>query len=111
MRSNKYLISIIIPVYNAKSYVSRCLDSIKAQDYTNWEVIIINDGSTDGVEDILNEYAEKDSRIKPINIENAGVSNARNVGLSKAIGEYVYFLDVDDWIETNTLSLLADAEI
>ncbi len=109
MQSKKPMISIIIPIYNAKSYVPRCLDSIIKQDFADWEAVIVNDGSTDGIEEVFDYYANKDSRIKTISIKNAGVSNARNVGILNAQGDYIYFLDVDDWLQNNTLSLLKDA--
>ena len=92
-------ISIIIPVYNVEKYLSICLDSILAQSFTDFEVICINDGSDDKSLEILNEYKNKDSRIRVISQENAGVSAARNRGLNVANGEYISFVDPDDWIE------------
>lgn len=90
-------ISIIIPVYNVADYLREALDSVLNQTYTHWEAICINDGSTDNSLDILKEYAHKDSRFIVIDQENGGVSKARNVGLDNASGEYVMFLDPDDY--------------
>lgn len=92
-------ISIIVPIYNVENYLSRCLDSLLTQEYEDFEVIAINDGSTDNSLTILQEYAEKDHRICIIDKENNGVSSARNDGLSQAKGEYIGFVDPDDWIE------------
>lgn len=93
------LISVIIPVYNVEKYLEKCIDSIISQDYANMEIIIINDGSTDASRKICEMYEEKDRRIKLINIENAGVSNARNIGLKNSNGKYITFIDSDDYVE------------
>lgn len=98
-------ISIIIPVYNVEKYLPRCLDSILAQTFTDFEAICVNDGSPDGSAGILSEYAKKDSRIKVITQENQGLSGARNSGLKEAVGEYIYFLDSDDCIHPQTLEI------
>ncbi|MBQ0126416.1 MAG: glycosyltransferase [Bacteroidales bacterium] len=103
------LISVIIPVYNVERYLPQCLDSILAQTYQVFEVICINDGSTDDSLQVLEEYAAKDSRIKVVSQTNAGLSAARNAGLSVASGDYVFFLDSDDWIEQNALEILASS--
>jgi len=103
---NNPLISIIIPVYNAKEYLRRCLDSILRQNYTNIEVLLIDDGSSDGSEAICDEYALLDKRIKVIHQKNTGVSAARNVGLDLAKGDYISFVDSDDWIENDLLETL-----
>lgn len=95
------LLSVIVPVYNAAKWLPRCLDSICGQTYPQLEIICVNDGSTDDSAKILEEYAAKDSRIKVIHQENAGVSVARNAGLDAAMGEYVTFVDADDWLETD----------
>ena len=95
--------SIIIPVYNVEPYLRQCLDSVLAQTFGDWEAICVNDGSTDGSAAILEEYAVKDSRFKVITQANAGLSAARNTGLKEAQGDYVLFLDSDDWLETGTL--------
>ena len=90
--------SLIVPVYNVEEYLPRCLDSIRSQSYTNFEVICINDGSTDSSQKILESYVQNDSRIKLINQENKGLGEARNVGLLYATGDYVWFIDSDDWL-------------
>lgn len=97
------LISILIPVYNAEKYLRRCLDSILKQNYTNWECILINDGSTDNSGNICDEYVTLDKRFKVIHQSNKGVSSARNTGLNSLIGEWVTFVDSDDWVENNYL--------
>lgn len=93
------LISIIVPVYNTEKYLSKCIESILAQTYTNFELILVDDGSPDRCPGICDEYAEKDTRIKVIHKENGGVSSARNCGLDIASGEYIGFVDSDDYIE------------
>lgn len=95
---NNLIISIIIPIFNVEKYLSKCLDSVINQTYKNLEIICINDGSKDDSYQILVEYAQRDNRIKIINQDNQGVSNARNNGLRIATGKYVYFLDSDDTI-------------
>ena len=92
------LISVIIPVYNTAEYLPRCLESVLNNTYRNLEVICINDGSKDNSIEVLNAYAQKDPRIRVIDQENAGVSAARNRGLDDATGEYIAFVDSDDWI-------------
>lgn len=95
------LISIIVPVYNVEEYLPRCLDSILKQSYSKLEIIIVDDGSTDRSSYICDEYMRKDSRIKVIHQQNAGVSVARNTALSIINGYYVAFVDSDDWIHPN----------
>ena len=95
-------VSIIMPVYNKAKYLENMVNCILSQTYTNFELIIINDGSTDSSELICNNL-KKDIRVKVIHIKNRGVSNARNVGLEIATGEYIQFLDADDYIEENML--------
>lgn len=97
-------VSIIVPVYNAENYIKECIESILKQTFSNLELILINDGSTDSSARIIDEYAKKDKRIKPIHIENSGVSTARNIGLQNATGEWVTFVDSDDWIEPDMIS-------
>lgn len=97
---------MIIPVYNTEQYLSRCLDSVIASDYRNLEVICIDDGSTDNSLMVLKEYAIKDDRIKVVDVPNGGVSKARNIGLAQANGEYITFVDSDDWIHKQFFSLL-----
>lgn len=99
-------ISIIIPAYNVEKTLGKCLDSVLSQTYTNLEIIIINDGSVDGTQDIIDSYASKDSRIIKLYQENAGLSMARNAGLSLCSSELVTFLDSDDWIEADTIEFL-----
>jgi len=99
MNDSEPLISVIVPVYNVKPYLPKCLDSICGQTYTNLEIIVVDDGSTDGSGIICDEYAAKDSRIKVIHQENGGLSVARNKGLDVATGEYIAFVDSDDWID------------
>lgn len=89
--------SIIIPIYKIEQYLRQCIDSVLAQTYTNFEIILVDDGSPDGCPAICDEYANKDSRIKVIHKPNGGLSDARNAGLEVAKGEYVMFLDSDDW--------------
>ena len=93
-------ISIIVPVYNAERYLSRCIESILAQTYTEFELLLIDDGSKDDSGEICDEYAKKDSRIQVIHKENGGVSSARNAGIDKAKGDWVAFVDADDYIES-----------
>lgn len=99
---NEPLLSIIIPVYGVEKYIAHCIESVIAQTYKNIEIIIINDGTKDRSADIAREYAKKDYRIKVYDFENGGISVARNRGLELATGEYIAFLDSDDWIEPNT---------
>lgn len=96
-------ISVIVPVYKAEKYLYRCVDSILAQTFTNFELILVDDGSPDNSGAICDEYAKKDSRIKVIHKKNGGPSSARNVGLDNAIGEYVCFVDSDDTIDNTFL--------
>lgn len=100
------LISIIIPVYNVSGYLRRCLDSILKQTYSRFEVILVNDGSTDGSALICQEYVDQDSRVRLVHQENQGPSAARNRGLQLAQGEYVTFIDSDDFVEEAYLELL-----
>ena len=91
-------ITVIIPVYNAESTLRRCLDSILAQTFTDFECLLINDGSKDRSGEICEEYANKDSRVRVFHKENGGVSSARNVGLDNARGEWITFCDSDDTV-------------
>lgn len=100
------MISIIIPVYNVEDYLNECLDSIVNQSYNDCEIIIIDDGSTDGSLFICKEYEKKDTRIKVLHKENGGVSSARNLGLDIAKGDWIWFVDADDWIKPDALSIL-----
>ena len=103
------LISIIVPVYNVEEYLKQCLDSILEQIYRNWELILVNDGSTDSSGLICQEYAEKDARICYFEKENGGLSDARNYGIEQAKGEYLTFVDSDDFLEASHLSVLYNA--
>ena len=98
-------ISLIIPVYNVERYLRRCLDSVLVQTYGDWEAICVNDGSTDGSLSILQEYAQQVSRFKVIDKPNGGQSDARNVGLEHFTGEYLIYLDADDFIHPQTLEI------
>lgn len=89
-------ISVIVPVYNTEQYLPRCLDSILSQSFTDFELLLVDDGSTDGSGAICDTYAEKDSRVRVFHKENGGVSSARNVGLTHAQGDWLYFVDSDD---------------
>lgn len=100
------LISIIVPVYNVEKYLRRCIDSIVAQTYKNLEIILIDDGSTDGSAAICDEYAKKDSRIVVIHKKYGGVSDARNVGVDNAKGNYLGFVDSDDYIKEDMYEYL-----
>ena len=103
------LISIIVPIYKVESYLRRCLDSIVNQTYSNLEIILVDDGSPDSCPQICDEYAAKDSRIIVIHKKNGGLSDARNAGLDICKGEYVYFIDSDDFITLNAISVLYNA--
>lgn len=92
-------ISIVVPVYNVADYLPQCIDSIRNQTYTSWELILVDDGSKDESGELCDKFAETDERIKVIHIQNSGVSTARNIGLKNARGIYVAFVDGDDWIE------------
>lgn len=102
----KPLISIIVPVYNVKMYLRQCLDSILAQTLTDWEAILVDDGSTDGSGDICDEYAAADARIRVIHKENTGQADSRNIALSEAAADYIGFVDSDDWIEPSMYEIL-----
>ncbi|MCH5296582.1 MAG: glycosyltransferase [Ruminococcus sp.] len=99
-------LSIIVPVYKVEKYLPKCIDSILAQTFTDFELILIDDGSPDRCGEICDEYASKDSRIKVIHQKNQGVSAARNVGLDIAKGTYLGFVDPDDWIEPKMYDVL-----
>ena len=100
------LISIVIPIYNVENYLRQCLDSIVAQTYQNFECLLINDGSPDNSADICREYVSKDSRFRYFEKENGGVSSARNLGIEHSKGEYITFIDSDDWVDSDYLEVL-----
>lgn len=99
-------VSVIIPVYNVEKYLKKCIDSVLAQDYSEYEIILVDDGSTDSSGTICDEYDERYQQIKVIHQTNKGLGGARNTGIDNAIGEYILFVDSDDYIEKNTLSVL-----
>lgn len=100
--------SLIIPVYNVEKYLDKCLESILYQSYENFEVIIVNDGSPDNSQEIIDKYVQQDTRFKSYIKENGGLSDARNFGVSKAQGDYLLFIDSDDYIEHDLLSSISD---
>lgn len=102
----KPLISIIVPVYNVEAYLAKCVDSILAQTYTNLEIILVNDGSSDGCGRICDEYAKQDKRIKVIHKQNGGLSDARNVAIDVATGEFITFIDSDDYVTDDYIMTL-----
>jgi len=95
------ILSIVIPVYNAEQYLEDCIESILSQDFQDFELILINDGSTDGSGEVCNSYSKRDVRIRTFHKENGGVSTARNLGLAHSTGEWLYFVDADDSIVDN----------
>lgn len=102
------MISIIIPIYNSELYLSECIESVLKQSYNNFELLLIDDGSTDHSLEICKHYELLDKRVKVFHIPNSGVSHARNVGLAKALGEWVTFLDSDDWLSEDYLYALQE---
>ncbi|WP_180273326.1 glycosyltransferase family 2 protein [Streptococcus suis] len=100
---NKPLISIIVPVYNVENYLDECIRTVLGQTYSNWELLLINDGSTDSSGTMCDDYAKRDDRIRVIHKENGGLSDARNTGLEYCAGEYIVFLDSDDGIRGDFL--------
>ena len=99
-------ISIILPVYNVEKYVEKCLNSIKNQDYKNFEAIIVDDGSKDKSVEIIENFIKKDGRFKLYHKENGGLSDARNFGMNFVTGKFVIFIDSDDYIENKMLTTL-----
>lgn len=97
-------ISVIVPVYNVEKYLSRCIDSIISQTFSDFELILVDDGSTDSSGKICDEYGKKDGRVKVIHKKNGGQSSARNAGIENSTGEYISFVDSDDWISSVTSS-------
>ena len=106
---NQPFVSVIVPVFNVEKYIERTVSSIIHQDYKNIEIILINDGSTDNSLSILNRLSEEDSRIKVYNKQNGGVSSTRNYGINVSRGDYIVFVDGDDWIDSQHISVLVDA--
>lgn len=105
MKSN---ISIIVPVYNVEGYLNECVDSLLVQDYSNLEIILVDDGSTDQCGIICDEYAKKDPRVKVIHKQNGGLSDARNAGIDIASGDYITFVDSDDVLAPDAIAYLFD---
>lgn len=103
------LVSVIVPVYNSEKYLSNCVDSILRQSYTNLEVLLIDDGSTDGSPEICNDYAHQDSRVRVVHQSNGGISAAQNAGLDMAQGAYITFSDNDDILAINNIEVLVEA--
>ena len=103
------MVSIIVPIYNAENYLRRCVDSILNQEYTDFELLLVNDGSTDASGDICEEYGDRDPRVIVIQKENTGVSDSRNRALDRARGKYLQFLDSDDWITPDATRLFVRA--
>ncbi|MGI8384821.1 glycosyltransferase family 2 protein [Robertmurraya sp. P23] len=102
----KEKVSVIVPIYKVEKYIHRCINSILKQSYEDLEVILVNDGSPDNCGEIINEYEKKDSRVITIHKENGGLSDARNAGMEIVSGEYVIFVDSDDWIEKDFIQRL-----
>ena len=105
---SEILISVVVPVYNTEKYLPACVESILGQTYAAWELILVDDGSADDSGAICDAYEKKDERVRVIHQENAGVTRARAAGLRLAQGQYVYFVDADDWLEPQTLKLTTD---
>ena len=102
-------ISVIVPVYNVRQYLHQCLDSLKRQEYPSFEVVLVDDGSTDGSGSICDEYAASDERFMVVHQSNRGLSAARNAGLAHSSGEYISFMDSDDWVSPHYLPMLMSA--
>lgn len=100
------LVSIIVPVYNAEKYIDRCIQSVLCQSFSSWELLLVDDGSTDNSGAICDEYAFKDDRIKVLHKENGGVSSARNDGIRQSCGTWLTFIDIDDYVQDSFLEIL-----
>lgn len=108
---NNYMVSVIIPVYNVEKFLNRCVDSILSQTYKNIEIILVDDGALDSSPQICDEYAHKDTRVNVVHKQNGGLASARNAGLKVAKGDYILFVDSDDWIKGNTVEELLNIAI
>lgn len=106
MEKEEPLVSVIIPAYNAADYIQRCVNSVRKQTYKKLQIIIVDDGSTDNTFNMCKKYTEEDSRIELYSKENSGVANTRNYGLNCVNGDYVMFVDTDDYIAPNMITLL-----
>lgn len=100
------MISVVVPVYKVEKYLERCINSVLSQSYKDLEVILVDDGSPDKCGKICDEYAKKDDRVKVIHKENGGQSSARNIGIQEAKGQYISFIDSDDYLEKNAYETL-----
>lgn len=105
------MISIVVPIYNASGLVARCIDSVLAQTFTDWELVIVDDGSTDDSLQVCTAYAEKDNRISVYHKENGGQTSARRFGFEHSQGDYIYFVDADDFLPNEALKLLHDKAV
>lgn len=105
------MISVIMPVYNTKPYLEQAVESVLRQTYQDWELILVDDGSSDGSEDMCDFYAKNDTRVHVIHQENKGLGAARNIGVQYASGEYLQFIDSDDWLELDTLEIVHDIAV
>lgn len=108
---NNPLVSVVVPVYNQKNFLDKCLESIKKQTYSNLEVLLIDDGSNDGSEEICDRWRKRDNRIHIFHVKNGGLSYARNIGLNKATGDLITFVDSDDWVDRNMISQMVKTMI
>lgn len=106
MTSATPIVSIVVPAYNCERYISECLTSLQGQDFRDLEVVVVDDGSTDGTAKVVGSFAAADSRFKLIRTENHGVSHARNVALGQVTGDYVLFVDADDWVAPDYVETL-----
>lgn len=106
MTSTTPIASIVVPAYNCEQYISECLASLQGQDFRDFEVVVVDDGSTDGTAEVVGSFAAADSRFKLIRTENHGVSHARNVALGQVAGDYVLFVDADDWVAPDYVETL-----
>ena len=104
------LISIAVAVYGVEKYIDQCLKSLINQSYTNIEIIVVNDGSTDGAPEICEKFAALDPRVRVIHKENGGLVSARKVGAASAVGDYITFVDGDDWVKKNHIESFAKFE-
>ena len=100
------LFSVIVPIHNVKLFIHKCIDSVLSQNFDDYEVLLVDDGSTDGSADICDEYSQKDIRVSVIHKENGGLVSARNAGIAQAKGEYILYVDGDDWVSANWLEVI-----
>ena len=100
------LVSVIVPAYNIQNYIRRCVDSIRNQTYSELEILLIDDGSTDDTGELCDEFAQQDERITVYHKKNGGLSSARNYGIERAHGTYLSFIDADDWVKRDFIEVL-----